>query len=95
MARIGYELNDIGVEQLRTELLKRSADHHRKLLVKQMKTKKRMIKDKELDDEVRGIERFFLSYFGQLLSGGRGEYIIEKDMEIAREDFNRGKNLKK
>ena len=91
MARIGYELHDLGVEQLRTELLKRSADHHRKLLVKQMKNKKRMIKDKELDDEVRGIERFFLSYFGQLLSGGKGEYIIEKDMEIAQEDFNRGK----
>lgn len=91
MARIGYELHDLGVEQLRMELLKRSADHHRKLLVKQMKNKKRRIEDKGLDEEVRGIERFFLSAFGQLLSSGKGEYIIEKDIEIAREDFNRGK----
>ena len=58
-------------ERLRTEIVKSAVDDYKKALRKSKRVGCKCAEEVEL-------ERWFLSKYGQLLSGDNGEYIIEK-----------------
>ena len=80
--KLDYEITDIGADFLRIRIIEIEARRHQHLIVERAKSRRR---DRFLDDEIKDCERFFKSAWGQLLSGGCGEYIIEKNYEAARE----------
>lgn len=84
--KINYEITDIGADALRCRLIEQTAKQHRFLVKKRAKSKER---DRFLNDQIKDLERFFRSGWGQLLSGGHGEYIIEKDYEVVKEELAR------
>lgn len=88
--KIAYKLNDEGVNALRIGIIHQMAKQHQKLLRKKAKSRE---KDKLLDDQIKDVERFFLSPWGQLLSGNCGEYIIKKDREVVREEMERRRKI--
>lgn len=88
--KLDYKLNDKGVNELRIGIIHQMAKQHQKMLRKRATLRK---KDSWLDDEIKDVERFFLSPWGQLLSGNCGEYIIEKDREVVREEMERRKKI--
>lgn len=84
--KLEYELTNSGTDALRIRIIHHTSKQHRFLLKKRGKMKKL---DRFLDDQIKDVERFLLSSWGQLLSGGCGEYIIEKDYEMVREELER------
>jgi hypothetical protein len=70
-----------GYQLLAIEIIRVAAEDYRRELIK---SKKEKLKTREC----YRLERFFLSEYGQLLSMGKGEYIIEqirKEVKNARE----------
>jgi len=88
--KLDYKLNDAGVNELRINIIREMAKQHQRMLRRRAMLQKR---NRFLDDEIKDVERFFLSSWGQLLSGDCGEYIIEKDREVVREEMERRKKI--
>lgn len=83
--KLSYKMTDSGANELRIGIIKEASSKHRRLL----KRRKRYpaVKDRLLDDQIKDIERFFRSSWGEMLSGDHGAYIIEKDREIVAEEM--------
>ena len=81
-----YEITDSGIYELRARILEVAAKRHRFLIMKRYK--KNLIVG-PVPQEIKELEDFFLSYWGQLLSGFAGQYIIDKDYDIAREELDK------
>lgn len=81
-----YEITDSGIFELRVRIIEVASKRHIFLIKKRYK--KNLI-DGPVLIEIRELERFFKSNWGQLLSGFYGEWIIKKDYEVAREELDK------
>lgn len=84
---LDYELTDIGVIALRNAVMKQAAEQHRKCLGIKLRQRSKHDADPENDAQIYTLERFLLSEWGQLLSGGLGDHIIERDYKIVRDEI--------
>ena len=75
---IDYELCSAGVDNLRIRIVQFAANEHRRLL-------RDYCGDRETGWRISDIERFLRAGWGQLLSGGNGEYIIQRNRQIVNE----------
>ena len=90
--KLDYTLNDLGVDELRISIIKNTAKQHRFLLRRRGRSVKL---DRLLNDEIKEVERFLRSSWGQLLSGDCGDYIIEMDYKVVNEELERERRKKK
>lgn len=86
--KIRYQITDTGAEELRTAIVQDAVNIHQKAIEMRIRNGH---PDKELSSLIRCIEAFFLSAWGQSLCFGKGEYIIEKDYAIVREELAKEK----
>lgn len=82
--KLNYKMTDSGANELRIGIIKEASSKHRRLLKRR---ERYPVKDRLLDDQIKDIERFFRSSWGEMLSGDNGDYIIEKDREIVAEEM--------
>lgn len=90
---LNYTLRDEGVNLLRERLMADAAKRHRQYVQKRLKEDPRR-KDVTNESRIHTLELFFRSQWGQLLSGGIGETIIETDYEMAQEATRKGLKVK-
>ena len=90
--KIKYELHDYGVEKLVAAIVGSAARKHRNLIKKRARKRK---KDESLEEQLRDIERFFRSEWGQLLCGDNGDLIIRKDYDVAMEEIRQERKMKR
>lgn len=90
--KINYELHDDGVENLVAAIVGAAARKHRNIIKKRARKKK---KDESLDEQLRDIEKFFRSEWGQLLCGDNGEFIIKKDYKVAMAELKQERMKKR
>lgn len=86
--KIRYQITDTGAEALRVAIVQDAVNIHQKAIKKRIRYGH---PDEDLSSRIRKIEAFFLSAWGQSLCSGKGEYIIEKDYAIVREELAKEK----
>lgn len=90
---LNYTPTTEGVNLLRERLMADAAKRHRRYVQKRLKEDPRR-KDTTNESRIHTLELFFRSQWGQLLSGGIGETIIETNYEMVREATRKGLKVK-
>lgn len=90
---LNYTPRDEGVMALREKLMYDAAKKYRWYLRKRLREDPQR-KDKDNESRISTLELFFRSQWGQLLSGGIGEVIIEKTQKQALEEHKEGRKKK-
>ena len=91
--KLTYKPTDEGVIALRERLMYDAAKKYRWYLRKRLREDPRR-KDITNESRIHSLELFFRSQWGQLLSGGDGEVIIEKTQKQVLEEHKEGRKKK-
>ena len=91
--KLDYKPRDEGVMALRERLMYDAAKRYRWFLRKRLREDP-WRKDVNNESRIHTLELFFRSQWGQLLSGGIGEVIIEKTQKMVLEEYKEGRKKK-